>query len=398
MNEMIHLAGISFFALAGVPVHYILKLRAKYLKSAMIKQMSSLLLSVFLLFQCQPNKPSITDGNLFLAIAVFDTTGWLNSQDSTRMTPIPAAKITLDSRDYEKQFQFFTDSMGVAVISGILASEYGIFVEYQISTATVLIAAKSKKIFNTSSEVDTMLTHSIAMSPVVINEIYSCGPPNNVFYFFDQYIELYNQSGEIQYLDGMILTRVRTSVEIEPFIEIWDFVENTYAFQFPGSPGGKEYPIYPGQYVVVAGDAYDHSQSIPGAVNLENADFECVNQLSSDYDNPDVPNLSNINTARTTDYLISLVTDAVILADGTSYWQNGNYIDIPVSTILDGVEYKKTTSTSKRLTRRLDSGYTGLGISNYSGRSRERITPGKDTNNSTVDFEVIDAPTPGYSH
>ncbi len=350
------------------------------------------------IWHCQFDKPDLLDGNIFLAIAVFDTSGTYDPADSTRLTPLPGATITLASKEYEKQFSYVTDSSGMAEITGILASIYEIYVEYTISNQLVLLDAQTLSIYTSISQVDTMYTHANATSPLVINEIYSCGPPNNVFYFFDQFVELYNRSDEIQYLDAMIVTRCRTSVEIEPFIELWDYVENTYAFQFPGTPGGTEYPVYPGQYVVLASDAYDHSSVIEGAVNLENADWEFVNQLSSDYDNPNVPNLHNINPARTTDYLINLRADAIILAQGTDYWQNEDFVAVHISTILDGVEYKSSGTTTKRLTRRLDSGYTGVGVSNYSGKSRERVTPGKDTNNSSVDFEVTDAATPGYNH
>lgn len=368
------------------------------MKTTTFKFFSFVVLVFLVMFYCSPEKPSLLDGNIFLVIAVFDTSGTFDPADSSRCTPLPGAQVTLASKEYENQFTFFSDSSGIVKISGILASDYEIFVEYQISSRLVLLASKTRSIYTSTSDVDTMFTHANATSPLVINEIYSCGPPNNVFYFYDQYVELYNRSDEIQYLDGMIITRCRTAEEIEPFIEVWDYVENTYAFQFPGTPGGKEYPVYPGQFVILASDAYDHSQVILGAVDLSHADWEFVNQLSSDYDNPDVPNLHNINPSRTTDYLINLRSDAIILATGTNYWQNGDYVDVHISTILDGVEYKSSGTTSKRLTRRLDSGYTGVGVSNYSGKSRERVLPGKDTNNSTVDFAVIDAPTPGYNH
>ena len=368
------------------------------MKSKIFKSVAVGCLVSITLLDCLPDKPSLLDGNIYLAIAVFDTSGTYEPADSTRCTPLPGARITLASKEYENQFSFVTDSSGRVDITGILASDYEIFVEYPISTRLVLLAAQTRSIYSSIPVVDSMFTHANATSPLVINEIYSCGPPNNIFYFYDQYVELYNRSDEVQYLDGMIVTRCRTGPEIEPFIETWDYVENTYAFQFPGTPGGTEYPVNPGQFVVLASDAYNHSQVIAEAVNLEHADWEFVNQLTSDYDNPGVPNLQNINPARTTDYLISLRSDAVILAEGTNFWQNGDYVDVHINTILDGVEYKSSGTLSKRLTRRLDSGYTGIGVSNYSGKSRERITPGKDTNNSTIDFAVIDAPTPGYNH
>jgi hypothetical protein len=352
-----------------------------------------------MLIHCSREKPALLDGNISRTIAVMDTTGLYNTEDSSRMTSVSAAKITMNCKDYEKKYQYVADSNGIAQIDGLIAATYEIFVEeIPVSLGNVLVASKTLRFYESEPVVDTLFTHNLVLSPLVINEIYTCGPPNKVYYFYDQYVELYNRSDETQYLDAMIITRVRPSTEILSFIDIWDYVENTYAFQFPGSPGGTEYPVYPGQYVVIAGDAYDHSQSMPGAVNLENADWECVNQLSSDYDNPNVPNLHNINMAKTIDYLISLTSDAVILAQGSNYWQNDTYVDVHISTILDGVEYKKSSTGRKILTRRLDGGFTGVGISNYTGKSKERVTPGKDSNNSTVDFEVIDAPTPGYSH
>jgi hypothetical protein len=353
-------------------------------------------LVVLLILSCETNKPSLLDSQLSLRIAVYDTTGVFNPLDSTRKSAIPEAKVTLVSQDYNKTFVFHTDSSGVAEIDHILASDYDIYAEYQISVGSILTASAFKKLYYPVSGVDTLFVHSVTQSPIVINEIYSCGPPNNINYIADQFIEIYNRSDHVQYLDALVISRVLTNPSIDPYIEVWDYVKNTYAFQFPGVVGGTEYPIQPGQYMVIASDAFDHSQVISGAVNLENADWEFVNQLGSDFDNPNVPNLKNINPMRTSDFLIGLSSDAVVLANGTNFWQDGDYTDIDITTILDGVEYKSSLSTPKHFTRRLDSGYAGLGISKYTGKSSQRTEPGKDTNNSTIDFEVLDIPTPGY--
>ena len=60
--------------------------------------------------------------------------------------------------------------------------------------------------------------------------------------------------------------------------------------QFPGA--GTDHPVAPGQVVVVAVDAVDHSQVHPTLPDLSDADFEL--EGSADVDNPDVPNLPSV--------------------------------------------------------------------------------------------------------
>jgi hypothetical protein len=78
-----------------------------------------------------------------------------------------------------------------------------------------------------------------------------------------------------------------------------------------------------------------------------------------------------------------------------------DYCEIPLSTILDGVEFAGTRPsdpTHRYLSIRVDAGYAGVGIARYTGKSAERTVPGLDSNNSDFDFENTNAPTPGYSH
>ncbi|HEX2983460.1 MAG TPA: hypothetical protein VHO28_07945, partial [Ignavibacteriales bacterium] len=46
---------------------------------------------------------------------------------------------------------------------------------------------------------------------IAINEIYASGPSGGGVYIYDQFIELYNYSGEMKYLDGMIMCRYSMS-------------------------------------------------------------------------------------------------------------------------------------------------------------------------------------------
>ncbi|GAB4331188.1 MAG: hypothetical protein Kow0037_07550 [Calditrichia bacterium] len=362
-----------------------------------------MLVGLVAVFGCSPKAPVQTDGDDSYQVVVYDTTGLYNPADSTKMTPVANATVVATSQEYVKQYTFQTDANGRVMIEDVIASNYRIDARFPISKSTILKGTREVPISGHIAEVDTIFTKALALSPLLINEIYYCGPQNNLHFFFDQYIELINRSDSVLYLDGMILTRIRSSSELIPIKDTLSYVQNVYAFKFPGSPGDTRYPIYPGERKVIATDAKNHSSPTIPAVDLSHADFEFFNQYKSDYDNPEVPNLTNLIPNGGVDFYISLVHDGVVLADGTEYelvtvaTSTGDkvYLNIPLKTILDGVEYGSLTST-KALTIRLDSGIAGDGVQKYSGKSIQRANPQEDTNNSTVDFVVLPSPTPGY--
>jgi hypothetical protein len=239
-------------------------------------------------------------------------------------------------------------------------------------------------------------------SGLLINEIFYCGSDAASFYFYDQFVELHNSSNSTIYLDGIIVTRQAQSTY--PDQETAPFVRAIYAYQFPGTPvTGRQYPVRPGEFVVIAADAVNHKQWCQKSIDLSGADWEFFNPLSSDYDNPAVPNIVNINPSSKVDYLINLTRNAVVIATGEQYgyeeYEPGKFhVRIPIETIIDGVEYAASASSTKELTSRVDAGLAGIGCTRYSGQSVERREPGLDTNNSTADFLLTLHPTPGYSY
>ena len=251
----------------------------------------------------------------------------------------------------------------------------------------------------------TVFGWQITVRELKINEIFYCGSDYARFYFYDQFVELYNTSQDTLYLDGCIITRNMPT--IDPDIEWIDHVRAIYAFQFPGTPvTGREYPIYPGQYVVVAADAIDHSLWA-NALDLSGADWEFFNPLGSDYDVPGVPNVTSIHPDSRADFMINLVHNAVVLTTGEefayeSYINSAGYerirVILPLYTVIDGVEYAPDSDRTKELTLRVDAGFAGLGCTKYSGQSTERREIGFDVNNSTFDFILLPTPTPGYTH
>ncbi|MHB1225165.1 MAG: DUF4876 domain-containing protein [Gemmatimonadaceae bacterium] len=117
-------------------------------------------------------------------------------------------------------------------------------------------------------------------------------------YLFGGYVELYNNTDTTLYLDGMLIadalnlasespTSVRPCALIAPFRDDSEGVWAQWIAAFPGS--GREHPLHPGELVVVATDAVDHSVLYPGMLDLRGADFEFPG--SADADNPAVSNM-----------------------------------------------------------------------------------------------------------
>jgi hypothetical protein len=134
---------------------------------------------------------------------------------------------------------------------------------------------------------------------LVISEIFNGAPyfPNGTFYFyyFGMYVELYNNSDTTISLTGksIALSQVyfrdfsppRTCPENERW---WNDPEGIWAQRYLDAfpPGAT---VAPGQAVLVATDAIDHSVIVPTMHNLTHANFEYIG--SNDVDNPSVPNM-----------------------------------------------------------------------------------------------------------
>lgn len=355
---------------------------------------------------CGVEMPGRPDGDGVIIVTVADTSGFISGFPGVPLY-LDSAEVNLQSRTHSFTVTAMTDENG-RVTFGNLATG-----EYLLSARRDMMIENNKKVFSGRGDFeilgevtveDTVFVDLVAASDLMINEIYYCGA-TCIYYMYDQYVELYNASTDTLYLDGIILTRQLGT--IDPDMETNDYVKAIYAYQFPGTPvTGRDYPITPGEFIVIASDAFNHQDygcEYGISVDLSNADWECFNPLGLDYDNQEVPNLVNINPSRTTDYLINLVHNAIVIATGESYSfetsDTGSlYVIIPIETIIDGVEYASSETARKELTVRVDAGFAGIGITRYSATSTERKELGLDTNDSTFDFENSYPPTPGWFH
>ena len=359
-----------------------------------------LLPSSCFLFETMPRN---VDGNISIELCFVVP----SNLDSTQIHPVGGMTVEIYTNDYNiPLLSGTTNEQGVVSFEHLPYARYNIeaYALIQVSEfeEAEVVGAKTLNLTADSLGTDTVFTDTLVMQQsskgLKINEIYTCGPPNNIFYFYDQFFELYNGKSETVYLDGMIFLRLGTS----PLFA--DTLSVTYIYQFPGTPiTGREYPVEPGQFVVLAGKAFDHNTIGPIAgktVDLSNADWEFFNYMESGaYDNPNVPNLTTnngrVSQPSKVDFLVGLIGDGLALCDGTDYDQTDG---ICISTVIDAVEFSSNPDKIKEVPFILDASWGGVGLQRYSGQSLERIRPGFDTNNSAVDFVIISAPTPGYHH
>ncbi|MDR0431682.1 MAG: DUF4876 domain-containing protein [Tannerellaceae bacterium] len=275
---------------------------------------------------------------------------------------------------------------------------------------------------------------------LVFKEIYYAGVMS--YYWKDGFFELYNNSDEVQYLDGLIVGIVDGGFGApSPWADEAGKLPSRYpmtnhTIYFPGS--GTEYPVPVGTSVVVATVAIDHSrreltdEDVPSPVNLTNADWNIyIPTQASDIQVDGIPNTLVAYSTWGLDFMPGVNGAALILAKlpdgqtvenfvndpanfmqtpGSQLW---DHLMIPHEYVVDGVDivYSIEGQQYKRLLPTEDVGMAWVygdtpgSESSYTGKSLRRkviaITGEgkaiyKDTNNSSEDFIIGgQIPTPG---
>jgi hypothetical protein len=356
------------------------------------------ILSLFLLIYlcgCKENPPVVHDGDGVIELKAV----WDRSTDSIPdIVPLQYAKVIMSSQ-YGIQI-YSTGADGFLRLNHLPSANYNISVRSPLPEDKTIIlvgAVRDVKIASGQTCTPTITAKPVSSSGIAINEIYSVGPVNNIFYFYDLFIELYNSSDSVKYVDGMQIMRVSGSLDGTQ-VPGGDWYNDgrmqgvTYIYKFPGKAGEKNYPFNPKQFLVLAGDAVDHRKVLSNSIDLSHADWEFYNQyMPADIENPSVPDLLNLKPENGTKFLISLAGDIIALASGVdTVWNDG----IDITTIVDAVQYSSNPTHVKTLDDRLDRGLA-LYPPRYSGKSLQRKEPGMDTNDGSLDFEILQAPTPG---
>ncbi len=176
---------------------------------------------------------------------------------------------------------------------------------------------------------------------------------NGTPYEFGGFLELYNNSDRTVYLDGKLFGAGFSAAfesPVEP-CSTWATYRNDpqgvwteTVFRFPGS--GQDYPVAPGQTIVMATDAIDHGQLVTGGLNLRNAQFEFLG--SGDVDNPTAANMIDVGPRPFTLFAhgffffttaaLPFLADAVDLSTlptARLFASGREYVRIPANKLLD---------------------------------------------------------------
>lgn len=242
-----------------------------------------------------------------------------------------------------------------------------------------------------------------------------------------RYFKIINNTDEVLYADGLIIgqSEFLTTDDKNPTPNI---INQSFAVKgvmvLPGS--GQQYPVNPGDFIVIADNAIDHTQNTSNAYDLHNADFEfpSTNPSLGQVDNPSVPNANIIYTQMNYNmfFLHNRGFESYVIArfpageTSTTFLQNHKYdytyinsagavkavsaYAIPNTWIIDGHNNSIAPKFVQTVTSAsIDAGWTSVGsIDNDAtrfGKSVRRKVLGKDansknryadTNNSSNDF------------
>ncbi len=361
-----------------------------------------------LLCTCSETIEAPQSMRLDLTVTVMDTTGFSEEISGSQM--IDSVAVFVNSISFQLFFEALSNTGGLALFPEILPDVYNISATRRI--VQIQDGVRLEKVMNGQLQnvevygeaaFVTIYMEPTVLGQLLISEIYYNGSPADPipYYFHDQFTEIYNNSDSTLYLDSLIIADAAHGSYED------DFTHSVHAYMFPGS--GKDYPLAPGEFVIVAQDATNHAEYNKSSLDLSGADFEYYVKSTGDVDNPEVTNMIQLHHKYGVDFLYSVMSDAIVLVkvkDPYAYgYDTFNEILLPKSAILDGVDYRDnlTEVEYKRLDPSIDAGMTG-GIDMYKGKSVERridFYKGSrpilmDNNNSSIDFQVLNTPTPGW--
>ncbi len=262
----------------------------------------------------------------------------------------------------------------------------------------------------------------IYQSALIFKTIYNAG--GKLYYVKDSFFEIVNNSDEVQYLDNLVLA---SSLAAQTTKNEWQAngitdlypMTNGAVLAFPGN--GTDYPLLPGQSVLVANDAANHAgadrANDPACPDLTNADWEVyLDYNSQEIDNPAVKNLKVIftnnkympmwgfgvtSTALAIVKLPDGVTPEAFAADAKNFQTapgttaSMEYMMIPSNYVLDAVEiWNPKASEHYGFFLPKDDKQGVLNSDSYTGKCERRkvskVVNGRkyyqDTNNSSEDF------------
>ncbi len=314
---------------------------------------------------------------------------------------------------------------GIATATGIVPGVYSVTVSGAQAkdgfTYTIAGANSNVSLLNDNDEV-TVTVDAVKEAALVFKEIYYTGCGD--YYFRDQFYEIYNNSTEVAYADGLCICETLYANYDNSVIYEWPIENaNQYVFaktiwQIPGD--GTTYPVQPGESFVIAQWGTNHkAENLSGGVSpvdLSGAEFEAVERETT-FGGITLTDNAAVNMAKVVEagyampqWLTSVSGSRYVLFKPTAPLKNEDFItatnadfngtgrEIPISEVIDAVQSvgDEAGMNLLGLPTALDAGgiwcsgtYVGESIARKIKETREDGTiVYQDSNNTSNDFEV----------
>ncbi|MGL5016299.1 MAG: DUF4876 domain-containing protein [Bacteroidales bacterium] len=375
---------------------------------------------VLLFFSCQ-DENSVTQTNTLLTISLE------HGEDHAELS-VDNYQVVWTNLSSNRSYEGLTQADGTLTLE-VPQGIYSLSVEGKsedVNSANFLnFQAATREVAISGAEMlhQCVLEHSVSGDGWLFREIYFSGSTttNNKSYWQDQYFEIYNNSNEVLYADG--LTVAESDYTNTSDNNIWsDLLPGTVAvgtlYSVPGN--GNDYPVNPGSSIILASNGINHkvvNENSP--VDLSKADFEWYDEHNLDTDVPEVPNLiKHFSYSATVWILHTRGYKAYILfhpGEEMSEFMNKNFVrsftasgsetvrvGVPIKSVYDAVEISQPEGpASKALPAGLDKGFSYCNGANLGVCIKRRVVGEEngrvilqDTNNSSVDFEANATPDP----
>jgi hypothetical protein len=337
--------------------------------------------------------------------------------------PVPSS-LNVRFINYEERYELTTSMNpdGTIVVDDIIPGIYTITISseafaegftYNYSGSLVNVDIVSN---NLNLNVDVQASKAGAL---LFKEVYYCGSrtPTGGVYFRDQFYEIYNNSDVQQNVRGLAIAQLNpmTATANIPEYDIPNPDDFVYALTIWQVPDDKDYPLEPGESVIIAQMADDHTKENlnPNApVNLLSAEFETyVRSSSFVQDNPAInmeiafwPRVLPqwLTTVFGSAFVIYFPEEPIDPAGSiTPIGSSREVYQIPIDLVVDALELVGNPNQVqlKRMPTVLDAGaatvggtYASLSVARKVKETKDGRAVLMDTNNSSDDFEVMDPP------
>lgn len=157
--------------------------------------------------------------------------------------------------------------------------DYKISVSGAVSASAKAVGAAEVSLY--ADKTETIALSVVYESPIIIKAVQYTPGKQAYIIGGDTWIELVNNSDEVQYLDQIILLggmgrqTKANAWQANGFEDLYGGTSQSPVFAFPGT--GKDYPLQPGESVVLANNPKNHKEMGEGyekCADLSNADWE----------------------------------------------------------------------------------------------------------------------------